>query len=127
MHWGNIGKSRIIFPKNMENVQKAELCQALEMIQLLTNVKYLGIPTYWGRLKSQTLGYILEKKARNEAIFEIKDPDPRAVVYKTNRSCTVIHVESESSLDQVGNATDDDNSAWIPPDQNKVKFTCDGA
>ncbi|CAK9134930.1 unnamed protein product [Ilex paraguariensis] len=41
-------------------------------------------------------------KASNEAIFELKDPDPRVVVHKVTRSCTAYQALLEASPIQEG-------------------------
>lgn len=57
----NFGKSSIVFSKNVANSVKFQLASFLGREIVSAHDKYLGLPTYVGRAKSEAFSYLKER------------------------------------------------------------------
>lgn len=57
----NLDKSGIIFSTNTPPLVQHEICFFLGIPAISGNTKYLGLPSFWGRSKSEAYGFLMEK------------------------------------------------------------------
>ncbi|XP_062021164.1 uncharacterized protein LOC133737669 [Rosa rugosa] len=68
----NFTKSSVVFNKNVPEFMREEITSFLEVEEVESNEKYLGLPTYVGRKKTSTFQYIKDNLAKKLAIWQGK-------------------------------------------------------
>lgn len=57
----NLEKSSILFNKNVNEEQRARICQTLENVKEISQGKYLGLPMVFTRSKNQLFRYVNDR------------------------------------------------------------------
>ncbi|CAL5418630.1 unnamed protein product [Camellia sinensis] len=57
----NLDKSEIVFSANASEVLKEGICGTIGINRPRPNIKYLGLPTMWGRSKADAYGFLIER------------------------------------------------------------------
>lgn len=57
----NLDKSGIFFSSNLMEGEKILLCEFLDIPMLMLDSKYLGLPSFWGKSKSDAYSFLIEK------------------------------------------------------------------
>ncbi|KAI7995877.1 hypothetical protein LOK49_LG11G02292 [Camellia lanceoleosa] len=112
------------------------------------NVKYLGLPTVWGRSKAAAYGYLLEKmaakmqgwknhllshagrEARNDLVFNSVPVNPSDTLQRIHHGWHEYFLQ-EGDGTRVALADDSvavgTASGWTPPREGTVKVNCDAS
>ncbi|KAF7128124.1 hypothetical protein RHSIM_Rhsim11G0009800 [Rhododendron simsii] len=69
----NFDKSSICFSANSSEEAKRDVCNLLSMPAMGTDSKYLGLPFFWGRSKSEAHTFLIEKAITKMKGWKTKD------------------------------------------------------
>lgn len=57
----NLGKSEVFFSTNASQELQAQLCTLMGIPLANSRVKYLGLPSWWGRSKAEAYGFLIDR------------------------------------------------------------------